>query len=85
MRNPQGYAIIVSPGSTKEADTFTCYHCQHIVTVQPLVSATDFGGLCKICMRLVCPNCVAQGTCTPWERQMDEMEAKERFRRSAGL
>lgn len=86
MRKPQGYATIVDPGGpTKEADTFTCRHCQHIVTVRPLMDAAEMGGLCKVCMSLICKVCVGQGTCTPWERQMEEMEARERFRRSAGL
>jgi len=84
MRSPQGYATIVGPGENKEFDTFTCFHCQQIVTVKPLMDPADLGGLCKVCYRLICPRCVGQ-SCNPWERQMEIMEAKERAQRSYGL
>jgi hypothetical protein len=82
---PGGYAVLSDPSGVKEADTFTCGHCQHIVHVKPLADAADSGGLCKVCMKLICETCVDRGTCTPWEQQMERIEARDRFLRSAGL
>lgn len=91
MRNPQGYAVLQGPpGLVRnrdpglvslerqgEADTFTCHHCQHIVTVPVRARPEDLGGHCKICDRLICPVCVDKGTCTPWEKQMEISEARQ--------
>jgi hypothetical protein len=85
MRKPQGYATEVSPAGSRELDTFTCSHCQRIVPVKPLAAPEDFGGLCKVCMKLICPGCVKLGSCLTWEAKMEKMEATERFLRSAGI
>ncbi len=90
MRNPQGYATLVpwgnpSPGVAKEADTFTCGHCQGIVHVPVKARPEDVGGLCKQCMSLICSMCVDKMTCTPWEHQMQIMENRKAARRSYGL
>lgn len=86
MRNATGQVTIVDPNApTLQADTFTCKHCQQIVMVQPLKDPSESGGFCRICWGLICKKCVAKGECTPWERQMEEMEARDRFRKSAGL
>ena len=68
-------------GGTQEADAFTCGHCQKIVTVPAMTAPSNIGGMCKQCMKLVCPGCVAKRTCTPWEKQMDAMERRERLHR----
>lgn len=86
MARHLGYSISQGPdGQVDEHDTFTCGHCQVIVEVARRARPEDMGGLCKICMKLVCVRCNAQGTCTPWEKQMEKMEARERLFRSAGL
>jgi len=85
MRNPGGYATLSEPDGVKESDTFTCNHCQYIVHVKPLIAPEEFGGLCKFCMKLICPKCVGKGSCTPWEKKMEKWEARDRFLRSAGL
>ena len=93
MRKPQGYATLVGPldrgpkalRQQGVADTFTCAHCQRIVHVPVKCDPADLGGLCKICMGLVCPRCHVTRTCTPWEERMRRMEARYEFRRSAGL
>lgn len=94
MRNPQGQATLVGPkfiGKTpaaptalqteNECDTFTCGHCQRIVHVPVRCDPADLGGLCKCCMRLVCPNCVGK-SCTPWEKAIEAMEARQHALRS---
>jgi len=86
MRNPGGYLVQQGPiGVAKESDTFTCFHCNRVVEVYPLQPPEDIGGLCKVCMKLVCAHCHAQGSCTPWEEKMKKMEARDAFRRSLGI
>lgn len=88
MRRPGGYAVISDPQQSQpvlETDTFTCGHCQKIVPVPPRCDPADLGGLCKVCMRLVCPVCHGQGSCTPFEKRIEQQEAKGRMLRSMGL
>ena len=87
MRRPQGHATLIEPdrGKTVERDTVTCGHCQRIVHVAPRCDPADIGGLCKICMSLICPRCVKRDGCTPWEKQMEQMEARQDALRSYGL
>lgn len=83
MRNPQGYLVGVGEG-VEEFDTFTCNHCNRIVTVPHKGNPSDLGGHCRLCDALVCNRCVGKG-CTPWEKQMEKMEAREAALRSYGL
>ena len=101
MRGHLGYATLTSPPGTPhshcadagfrsleqngEADAFTCGHCQKIVHVPVRADPADIGGLCKQCMTCICPKCVDKHTCTPWEKQMVEMEAKQEALRSYGF
>ncbi len=99
MRKPQGYATIVGDLSKKaptiieggirhketEIDTVTCFHCCRIFHILPNMDAADMGGLCKQCMQLICSRCVDKGICLPWEKKLEQEEAKQRFRREAGL
>lgn len=83
MRRPQGFGFISSPdGKTEEFETATCAHCN---CVYRLSRKTDIGGFCRCCMDLICGPCADKGTCTPFEKQVEEMEARDRFMRSAGL
>lgn len=85
MRSPGGYATLTDPEQTREADTFSCFHCQRIVHVRPLTDAADAGGLCKVCMKLICGPCVDAGSCVPWERTFEKIEARDRALRSYGM
>ena len=94
MRNPQGQATLVGPKyvgerpvgpkaliNEDECDTFTCGHCQFVVHVPVKCDPADLGGLCKCCMRLICPGCVDK-PCVPWEKAIERMEAKQDALRS---
>ena len=98
MRKPQGQAVLVGPStvgdtpvgpkplqSESACDTFTCGHCQRVVHVMARSDPADSGGLCKCCMRLICPPCVEKGTCTPWEKAMEAAEARQDALRSYGV
>lgn len=78
MRKPGGYVTITdASGGVEEYDSFTCGHCQHIVHVPPMTDPANIGGLCKACMKMICPNCLGKD-CIPWEKQMEIMEAQHR-------
>ena len=68
MRNPQGYAVIVTPeaaeikfdkfrceainAGTYEADTFGCVHCNRVVHVKAKANVDEFGSMCRNCMKM---------------------------------
>jgi hypothetical protein len=67
----------------KCVDSFTCNHCNRVVFVKPRCDPADLGGHCKVCDRLICPQCNAKGSCTPWEKRMELMEARDRLYQAA--
>ncbi len=86
MRRAANYSTLTDPVQGQlERDSYTCNHCSCIVHVQPRQRPEDLGGLCKVCMGLLCPRCyalrMAGKNCETWEAQMDEMEAHARFSR----
>lgn len=64
-----------------ETDSFTCFHCSRVTFVKPKMDAADLGGLCKVCMKLICSHCVGKG-CDPLEEKLRRNEDRDRFRRS---
>lgn len=101
MPKSTGYGIVFDPDAKGpfEFDTITCNHCQQIVRIKPGSAATvyyvrdaasgmlveDAGAFCRVCMAPICLNCHDSGGCTPWEKKMEEMEARGRFLKSVGL
>lgn len=98
MRRPQGYATIVGVGTLVERDTITCGHCQRLQFVKPGTVATVYllpqlqgpdkeepGAMCRVCMRPVCLSCHDHGRCTPFERQIEQSEARGRMLQSLGI
>ncbi len=80
-----GLGTLTEPsGSVKERATFTCAHCQAIRHVKPFCDPADLGGLCKICMNVICENCVGKG-CDPFEEKLCRQEARGRSLRSMNL
>lgn len=82
MLRPGGYFICTSPDATREADTFTCKHCNGIVMVKPLAPPEEMGGRCYQCDSLICQRCVAKGRCDPFEEKLKRIEASYHARRS---
>jgi hypothetical protein len=77
-----GYECETGPGGiVRENDTFTCQHCNVIVTIQPMCRPEDlqFGGQCKGCMGLICLKCYNKGGCDPIEKKIERHEARARL------
>jgi hypothetical protein len=83
--HPSGHGTESGPDGTHHEDFYVCCHCQRGTVVSPREDPANLGGLCKVCMRMICTRCVSKGGCDPWEEQMERMEARQRFLRSAGL
>lgn len=85
MRVEQGYAVIrdrLSGKVTKELSVFSCAHCQHKVHTRTLNShefATCFNCDDGTGRGLICQKCVGL-PCVPFQRKLDEMEAKAKLR-----
>lgn len=85
MFRPGGYIFSFDAGGVRqEADTFTCCHCQKVVIVKPKCDVDDLGGMCRLCMKMICPACVDQ-PCTPFEKSLEREEARDLARRSYGV
>lgn len=81
------YIAIADPDTSKqvESDAFTCGHCNRIVPVPPYTDPASIGGRCGVCDSLICPECVAKGTCDPLEEKLARAEASYHARRSYGF
>ncbi len=96
MLRPHGYATITDPAAPLvEYDTAGCGHCQRVIFTKPGSAQTvylfpqrvgppkeEMGAFCRVCMRPVCLPCHEAGRCTPWEKQLEAMESRDRLRRS---
>lgn len=81
-----GNALWTEPGKPDiERDTITCCHCNRITIIQPYENVSD--RFCAMCNRYMCNKCtdrrVFEG-CQPFEKKLEEMESRARFRRSLG-
>lgn len=84
MLRPGGYATLTSPDGLKEADTFTCGHCNAIRHVKAGQDPASIGGLCKCCMELICERCVGE-ECVPLMKRIEQEEKRYEALRSYGL
>jgi hypothetical protein len=84
MRNPGGQLLICDDGQERAYDTFGCNHCQKVTFVRPKQRPEDLGGLCRVCMGLICSDCVG-APCRTVEQQLAEAEASYHARRSYGF
>ena len=83
MIGHRGYALTVEPGKSDiEEDTLTCAHCNSVVFLKARQNPADAGGFCRLCYRNVCGPCADLGSCTPFEKKLEEMESRDRLLRS---
>jgi hypothetical protein len=95
MRRPHGLATLIqADGRIVENDTISCQHCEQIVFVKPGTGTTVYlvvdaqqqwreepGAFCRQCMAPICLQCYDAGGCTPFERELEKSEARDRLRR----
>ena len=75
MLRPGGFTFAFDyDGNCHEGETFTCAHHGGVVHVKPFQRPEDIGGLCKVCMGLLCPRCAAEGDCDPLEAKLERWE-----------
>jgi hypothetical protein len=93
---PQGYSVVSDPESgVVEHDTAQCGHCQRILFTKPGSASTvylfpqrdgrvleELGARCAKCDTPVCLTCHAKGVCVPFERWLEQVEARAATRRS---
>ena len=87
MRRPGGWASLTDRETGKvtgECDTTTCAHCNAITHVKAGCRPEDIGGLCKLCMGLICPKCVG-GDCVPFLKKIEIWEERNHALRSYGI
>jgi hypothetical protein len=84
VRNPGGYLQITEDGRVREHDSMTCGHCNRVTIIKARQKPEDIGGLCKICMGLICSACVGE-PCVTLERRLEAAEASYHARRSYGI
>ena len=79
-----GYLVVTrDDGKVNEYRTATCSHCQHITVIRP---GADLGGFCTLCMKNICGPCADLGSCTPFEKKLEqEQKAYDRNRMWAAL
>lgn len=83
----EGYARIVSDGKViAEAATVTCAHCQRIVHMHDRAGRARQGVLvhCYQCDADTCVPCAETGRCTPFEKRLEQIEARARLRAQIG-
>lgn len=71
-------------GQTLTRPTFTCCHCGDVTIVPLKARAEDCGGFCRMCMLPTCATCADKG-CTPFERKLEQQEARGRLFTAMGL
>lgn len=90
MLKPKGYATIIDPYAPMlKYDTASCAHCHGVIFVKPntlsrvyLISVApgvwkeEDGASCYKCgpEKPICLSCCEKGTCTPFEKWLDEIE-----------
>ena len=85
MRKPGGFTFLLDgDGRLTEGESFTCRHCQRITWVKPHENPEDIGGLCKVCMGLICAPCLDK-PCLPFEEEFQRMQRRSDALRSYGL
>jgi hypothetical protein len=81
----RGFSVEDGPDGRLENETFTCAHCNTVVDIPHRCPPDQLGGRCFQCDAMICSACVAVGACTPFERKLEQYEARDRFLRQAGL
>jgi hypothetical protein len=85
MNRALGYLQIIGPEKTETFETFTCAHCNCVVTMPRDTSITKATEVkrdvrrCAGCDALTCPRCAKTPSCTPFMRKIEAVERAERL------
>jgi hypothetical protein len=71
-----GEGEIIGETGNQRHSTFTCGHCNNLNVVKVKCRPEDLGGLCKVCMKLICPGCYKTGMCDPFEEKLKRSEER---------
>ncbi|MEE9366731.1 MAG: hypothetical protein V3W44_08600 [Dehalococcoidales bacterium] len=80
-----GLSTTVGEFGIEERPTFTCGHCQRLITILAGEDPSDVGMRCKVCMEIICIPCANKIECVPWEKEMERREKKARAIASYGV
>lgn len=80
-RIPQGFFEEIGPEGARRGETFTCAHCGNLYE-RPFRQDIP---MCRIEMKEVCWPCHKKGTCTPFEKKLERMEARASLFKAAGI
>jgi hypothetical protein len=72
-------------GSIRRGETYTCCHCNNVHEYVDNVGKKVVVNGCGMCQKPVCPACHKVGTCTPFEKKLDRIEARDKLFREAGI
>lgn len=90
MSRRSGYLTITDPGRPKlvEVDTVTCAHCQRVILLNEQDGTKKPPPAhCLRCDHAVCESerCNSIRGCTPFEKKLEAIEARDRLMRSIGV
>jgi len=68
-------------GEIQEKATFTCEHCMRVKRVAPFCDPADLGGLCKVCMGVICDRRECHERCDPFMKKIERLEKTALARR----
>jgi hypothetical protein len=79
MLRPGGYTVETTlEGNAIEGETYWCGHCGAHTHIRPFQRASDVGGMCKGCMKTLCPRCAREYSmtleCAPLEELIKKIE-----------
>jgi len=77
--------LLLDSGRSESRKTFTCAPCNRVVVVPFKCKPEEVGGFCMLEFRPVCPECHVIGTCTPFEKRLEQMEARKRLLTAMGM
>lgn len=79
MNQARGLVTVTGPSGTVPRETFTCCHCNGLDFV-PEPGAAEIG-FCNRCFARECVPCAKKlnGRCTPFERRLEQYEARQRL------
>lgn len=84
----RGYAVMNDPALARpvERDTVTCNHCQRVVFVHDKAGRALHGVLvhCHQCDANVCVPCAERARCAPFDKRLEQIEARSRLRAKIG-